>query len=592
MKKILSTLVIICTFALSSNSQTPSVTIISYIDSSSYYNICSPPASLILYTYVKATGINTITDSLVYQINWGDGNVSNGIMPFLTSGTFSYCNIYKSWTYTIPGIFQHKLVVWSKLTGVKDSIDFPNVILIGNHCDTIKGDLYQDVNNDCQYNTGEPPIQAFPSDINIFSGNFKINNFEYFQSGNHYNIIVPAGVPGFFPYRIKLANTANFYGICPITGEYSITSLPSFQNNFGFQCNSIKDFGIFFSNAVVGFSNHSGRLDFKISNLSCDTGNSTVKIILDPKTHLGLNSQPANSGINSAITGDTVTYNNVHLNVFQSQNFQLNLTTLSNINVGDTMSFKAIVLPQNNETNLSNNYDTIMIRVVASYDPNDIQVSPFGVIQNLTKLNYIIHFQNTGNAATNKVVIIDTLDANLDINTLFFKGSSHDVDMQKLSDNVVKFEFNPIYLPDSGANMEGSKGYVSFSIKPIGYLPIGTQIHNKASIYFDGNPAIQTNTVINTIDTLITSPVGINEINNNTGCVYPNPASKYIDVNFNDVLINASITIYDLSGRVIYAQKSNKNTSRISLQHIENGLYIIQMQNNNNIKNQKLIIRN
>jgi type IX secretion system substrate protein len=54
-------------------------------------------------------------------------------------------------------------------------------------------------------------------------------------------------------------------------------------------------------------------------------------------------------------------------------------------------------------------------------------------------------------------------------------------------------------LPDSISNEPESHGYVIFEVEPLPALPNGTQITNDVGIYFDFNPPIYTNTVLNTI---------------------------------------------------------------------------------------------
>jgi hypothetical protein len=596
MKRIICIILIL--FAINAKSQTPQVKISYNIDSAASYNNCSPPFTNYQLIGGTATNVNVTSDSLKYIIDWGDSQNSTGTIPFLSFGTSIYWNLNNGWnfyhTYLNSGIYDFKLVVWSKLTGAKDSLIMPGHIIVGTYCDTISGIIYKDLNNDCIFNNGDTLITNIPTNLDLFIGNGYINlNYYNFNIQNGiYKIIVPAGIAGNPIYKLKLSNSSAFYGVCPSSGEHIFQNFPSIHNDFGFQCNNSYDMGISFTNAVVGFSNLSGRLFFKTTNLSCYSGIATLKIILDTKTHFN-NSTPAISSVITASTGDIINYNNLNINSFQNLNFFMNLSTTSSIAVGDTMRFKAIVIPQSNETNLSNNYDSIMIKVVASYDPNDIQVSPFGIIPNLTTLNYSIRFQNTGNAAAKKVVVIDTLASNLDINTIIFKGSSHAVDMHKLPNNIVKFVFEPINLYDSATYNEGSKGYVSFSIKPTGYLPIGTQIPNTAYIYFDDNPAIQTNTVVNYIDSMFAIPVNVNEIPyNDVGYIYPNPATDVIHLVFKDELKDAEVTISELSGRIVLKQQCIKKEVLISLQGIENGLYLIQLKNKTYSKLRKILISN
>ena len=71
--------------------------------------------------------------------------------------------------------------------------------------------------------------------------------------------------------------------------------------------------------------------------------------------------------------------------------------------------------------------------------------------------------------------------------------------MVQLFGSKVHFNFVNINLVDSTTNAEASKGYVSYRVKPLANLPLGTTIENTASIYFDFNTPIVTNTVSNVI---------------------------------------------------------------------------------------------
>lgn len=77
--------------------------------------------------------------------------------------------------------------------------------------------------------------------------------------------------------------------------------------------------------------------------------------------------------------------------------------------------------------------------------------------------------------------------------------SSHNYRFERSDSNVVRFVFDSIYLVDSVHNEPLSHGFVQFSIQQKLNNPIGTKIYNNASIYFDRNEAIVTNTTFHTI---------------------------------------------------------------------------------------------
>ena len=117
-------------------------------------------------------------------------------------------------------------------------------------------------------------------------------------------------------------------------------------------------------------------------------------------------------------------------------------------------------------------------------------------------------------------MIKDTLSPFLDPATVVPGASNHTYTFDLSGQGVLTFRFDHILLPDSSANEEASNGYVNYSIQQKHNNPVGTVISNNAHIYFDFNPDVVTNTVINTI----TNIAGIETINNPFSVkVYPNP---------------------------------------------------------------------
>ena len=56
-----------------------------------------------------------------------------------------------------------------------------------------------------------------------------------------------------------------------------------------------------------------------------------------------------------------------------------------------------------------------------------------------------------------------------------------------------------------------SIGFVKFRVKPLTTITNGTTINNKASIYFDFNEPILTNTAITKISSIVVTPVKISK---------------------------------------------------------------------------------
>jgi uncharacterized repeat protein (TIGR01451 family) len=149
--------------------------------------------------------------------------------------------------------------------------------------------------------------------------------------------------------------------------------------------------------------------------------------------------------------------------------------------------------------------DSLSEELTCAYDPNDKQVLPEGYseehyIANDTLLEYLVRFQNTGNAPATDVTVRDTLDENLNLSSFQLVANSHPVyTTVDPATREVEFYFQNIMLPDSVSNEPESHGFVSFTIRPEAGLPLLTELNNTAGIYFDNNPPIITNTTWSTI---------------------------------------------------------------------------------------------
>ena len=183
---------------------------------------------------------------------------------------------------------------------------------------------------------------------------------------------------------------------------------------------------------------------------------------------------------------------------------QIIVTTSVYATLGEWISIKTIARPLVDDEFPGNNVKNYVIPITGSYDPNDKSVYPQGIcddeyILNSDTLTYTIRFQNTGTAEAINIFILDTLSTLLDINTFKIVASSHAMVTELLPDNVLKFKFDNIYLPDSGANEIESHGYVIFEILPLPDLANFSVIDNNAAIYFDFNEPIITNSTHNTL---------------------------------------------------------------------------------------------
>jgi uncharacterized repeat protein (TIGR01451 family) len=151
------------------------------------------------------------------------------------------------------------------------------------------------------------------------------------------------------------------------------------------------------------------------------------------------------------------------------------------------------------ETDLNNNTTTFDRVISGPYDPNNkLAKTSSGINDSIyftgtdQWIDYTINFQNTGNAAAETVVVVDSLPAELRVGSFIPIGASHPYTYELGGNGVLRFIFNNINLLDSNTNEPASHGAVSFRIRPVTGLTPETLINNRADIFFDFNPAVRT----------------------------------------------------------------------------------------------------
>ncbi len=275
----------------------------------------------------------------------------------------------------------------------------------------------------------------------------------------------------------------------------------------------------------------------------------------------------------ASISGNVITWNYTDLVPFQSDQIEISFNVLPppTNQSDDILEFEATVNPVADDITPLDNTITFEHIVVNSFDPNDKQVvqgEEIFIEQVGEYLDYIVRFQNTGTADAINVRIADQLSANLDFNTLRVLSSSHSYRTEINNGMNVEFIFEDINLPPETVDPEGSMGFIAFQVRTNTDLQIGDIVENTASIFFDFNPPIITNTVV----TEVVEELGVeNSFYANTVYVVPNPVNDALNI-VSDKAVE-TVRVYSIFGRLLF----ETNGDEVNFTNRASGIYFVEI---------------
>jgi hypothetical protein len=281
----------------------------------------------------------------------------------------------------------------------------------------------------------------------------------------------------------------------------------------------------------------------------------------------------------SSVTADSVVWNLPMLQPFQSGNITVNVQIEAAIPIGLQGHAAVSIEPLIADIDPSCNYDSCVSIVTSSRDPNVIYVSRDTIftteLPSPPYLNYTIYFQNTGNDTAFTVEVDNQLSSYLDEQTLQLISFSHNciTNYDPVSRNF-EFRFNNILLPDSFVDEPGSHGYIHYKIKPFSSLAPGNVIPNLASIYFDFNDAVMTNTALTRIET----PLMVHQHSARTNWVsaYPNPTTSSITLESTKENPIESLLVYSMDGKLLMSIFNiHSSIFTADLQALSGGIYFL-----------------
>ncbi len=561
-----------------------------------------------------AAGCYAGVSTTIGGINYSSANVSdascslnNGSVQLQTRGNYTYLWSDGQTNMTATGLSAGAIGL--TITDAANSCELRQVYQIGNspNCESVISGII-DINQNC-----------------VNGANFGYNWYRHVQMTNTstgQTYYTYANQQGFFEFRTLDAATFmvealnngynNLNTICPSAGNYSVTTNAnggSYPNNdfyMAYPNNDDVRIDLYQSNARVGFNAHTYAT---ICNQGNNTQSGVLTITLDPlltynsSNPYGWSYYQSTVIVNSPmVSGNTVTYNYSGLQAGEC--FYVNI--MSNVPqtapMAQTVTSNAsVTIATGTDATPTNNIDTTYSITVNSYDPNDKQqfnvrrgdAFDAEIFTQDTELNYMIRFQNTGNAPAIRVEVRDALEANLLIESMRNIVTSHPCAISANGQNL-SFVFDNIYLADSFSNEAASHGFIKFTIDRTANLPLRTEITNSADIYFDFNPAIVTNTQITTIVAeVIAAEKVAAEIELQ---VMPNPVKDVLNVRYNlpaDSKVTMSLVnaLGQTSSAIANAQTQSAGlqTAQISTANLPAGVYYLYIQTANGNYAQKIV---
>ncbi|MBX2958769.1 MAG: T9SS type A sorting domain-containing protein [Flavobacteriales bacterium] len=437
----------------------------------------------------------------------------------------------------------------------------------------LKGKVFYDSNQNASLDSNEFGLsfiqtQLLPNSLTSFTYN---TGYYFFATDTGIYTV------NFIPNSLWYLTTDSSSYTKTLTNSYPVAD----SLNFGFYPNTIQT--TIESELTGAFPRCNDTINYwvNIRNEGTTTPNGILHLQLDDSI----------SFVSSVIAPDSIVGQHIYwhfdsLFFYAEEMINLQVQMPPFTSMGDTLTSILNVYELDGSNNIVyTNSDTLNQVLVCAYDPNDKTVLPKGTgsqgfIANNQPMEYLIRFQNTGNDTALTVMVRDQLDDNLDWSSLKPLASSHPMQVWIEQDGEAVFKFENIMLLDSNVDFLGSQGFVKFSINQKPNLAPNTPIFNTGHIYFDYNPAVITNTVLNTIDDTTGLPVSVQEITfteTNEIIVFPNPFTEFITIYYKAKINTAyHVSLYDMSGKELLKRENiTNNKTEFDVSQLKNGIYII-----------------
>ena len=541
------------------------------------------------FTLVKKQGGTTIASKYFNTIFYNTIHCSNGYlyvvgMPF---DALQEIHVFKLDTnLNLVQTFIHKYnnTVYNDHVFTESQIDSNGYLYFNASSPGYSAEVYRVCEN-CKGNITGDVVYDMSQNCVLDSGEIRLaNRLIELNPGPAYAFTDITGVFSFRrpngEYTVKAVPPPYWQSVCSDTLAVSLDSVnyAALDNRFFWYADPSlknKEISITTGEASIGFEQY---INMSYTNNGATRDSGTVILFLDTAFNL-VEANP----VPYSILGNKLVWNYNNLQPLEARSILVIATPPHSL--GHYYKHVCAVYPLIDDVYPYDNVDSTRDEVVGSYDPNDkncevLNDNGQGFLTDSSILQYTIRFQNTGTDTAINIVIMDTLDAKLNLATFRMLQSSHTYQVSVIGDRILKWTFANIMLPDSHANQVLSNGFIKYSIEPLSGLTVGDAITNSASIYFDWNLPIKTNTTVNYYE----SYLGISNPGNRTTKlkVYPNPLSYFGKVEISNLLNEPTeLIVYSIEGKLLWRRVFDNGTNlTIDRGELSSGMYVLEVRQN------------